>query len=145
MNRYKMVLTGMALSCMLACGEDKPESVSDAGPETLSHQEGGVGTDSLPVQIQDPVVPSAAQSGSRKLSRIELERIIDDIGFQLEELKGKEAGLEAVIRKLSKRKLSESERAQKTQAEKNLGEIQSKIQKTLEKLQRKQEALKGAS
>ncbi len=131
----------LSFAFILSCGEDAQESSGESCLDSVVVPEENTLSDSA-TSAQQSATPSV-QPGKRKISKVELERIIDDLGFQLEEMKGNEAELQASLKKLSKGKLNEQEKTENVRLEKSLSELQIKINKTLEKLKQRQGEMEG--
>lgn len=132
MKRTLYFLLTFLLLIQIGCTSDTQQEESD--PATDSVQAPAILRDSLP-EASNTSAAAPARSPARKLSQAEKERLMDEIGFQLEELKGREAELEGRIASL-KRKKSNPEREMEIQGvEKELGQVKKETSKLLARLQ----------
>jgi len=125
---------------IIGCEEDKAEE-----EETYL-------VDSLSIETPDPdsagtseiKIEKSFSTAPKKRTAKELERIVDDTGFRLEEMKGSIAETEATLKKLNKKKLSPEEQAEKEKLEKYLSELNISLSRMQKKLGMQMQELEEA-
>lgn len=132
MIRITQLLLPALLLLQIACSSDTQQQETEIVNDSL--QEAAAIPDSMPA-VSNSGKQAPSRHTGRKLSQAEKERMLDEIGFQLEELKGREAELEGKIASL-KRKKSNPEREKEIQgAEKELVQVKKETSKLLARLQ----------
>jgi hypothetical protein len=125
---------------IIGCEEDKAEEEETYLVDSLSIETpapDSAGTSEIKIEKSFSTAP-------KKRTAKELERIVDDTGFRLEEMKGSIAETEATLKKLNKKKPSPKEQAEKEKLGKYLSELNISLSRMQKKLSMQMQELEEA-